>query len=161
MDDDRDFASYYSSVSDAHLLEIAEGWDLLFDDAKEALRSEYLRRGLDRDFETVLHRAITEPANDIDYRNLVTIRQYRDLSEAIVARCAIESAGIFCFLKDENFVRLDWQMSNLIGGIRLQVAASDVSAAEAVLALPIPETIASPDEPYTRSHYVLNATPSI
>ena len=57
----------------------------------------------------------------------------------------IESAGIFCFLKDENLVRLDWQMSNLIGGIRLQVSAADVEAAEAVLAQPIPETIVIAD----------------
>jgi hypothetical protein len=54
-----------------------------------------------------------------EYRDLVTLRRYRDLSEAIVARAVVESAGIYCFLKDENFVRLDWQMSNLLGGIRL------------------------------------------
>jgi Putative prokaryotic signal transducing protein len=76
-----------------------------------------------------------------EYRELVTLRRYRDLSEAIIARGAIESAGIFCFLKDENTVRLDWQISNMIGGIRLQVTAADVEAAEAVLASPIPNSI--------------------
>ncbi|CAN5678463.1 hypothetical protein BH10ACI4_BH10ACI4_03540 [soil metagenome] len=77
----------------------------------------------------------------LEFRDLVTLRQYRDLSEAIIARGAIESAGIFCFLKDENLVRLDWQLSNMIGGIRLQVGSADVQAAEAVLAQPIPEAI--------------------
>jgi Putative prokaryotic signal transducing protein len=81
------------------------------------------------------------------YRNLVTIRRYRDLSEAIVARGVVESAGIFCFLKDENLIRLDWQVSNMIGGIRLQVAAEDVEAAEAVLAQPVPDSISIPDQP--------------
>ena len=63
-------------------------------------------------------------------------------SEAIVARSLVESAGIFCFLKDENLVRLDWQVSNFIGGIRLQVAAEDASAANDLLDQPIPHTIA-------------------
>jgi hypothetical protein len=84
---------------------------------------------------------------EAEFRDLVTLRQYRDLSEAIIARGVIESAGIFCFLKDENLVRLDWQMSNMIGGIRLQVGSADVEAAEAVLAQPIPDTIEFPDQP--------------
>ena len=66
----------------------------------------------------------------------------------LVARAVIESAGIFCFLKDENLVRLDWQVSNFIGGIRLQVAAADVEAAEAILSQPVPERPSSiPDQP--------------
>ncbi|MCU1320685.1 MAG: hypothetical protein JWM43_334 [Acidobacteriaceae bacterium] len=78
---------------------------------------------------------------EAEFRDLVTLRRYRDLSEAIIARGVIESAGIFCFLKDENLARLDWQMSNMIGGIRLQVGSADVEAAEAILAQPIPDSI--------------------
>lgn len=81
------------------------------------------------------------------YRDLVTIRRYRDLSEAIVGRGVLESAGIFCFLKDENFVRLDWQMSNLIGGISLQVPREEVETSEAILQQPVPEVISLPDQP--------------
>jgi hypothetical protein len=69
---------------------------------------------------------------------LVSIRRYRDLSEAIVARSLIESTGIFCFLQDENFARLKWQASNLIGGIRLQVPDEDAEAAIEILDQPIP-----------------------
>jgi hypothetical protein len=54
---------------------------------------------------------------------LVTIRHYRDLSEAIVARSLLESCGIDAYLGDENLVRLAWQLSNLVGGIGLQVGA--------------------------------------
>jgi hypothetical protein len=50
---------------------------------------------------------------------LTTIRRCRDLSEAIVARSLLESSGIDVNLCDENLVRLDWQVSNFIGGIRL------------------------------------------
>ncbi len=81
------------------------------------------------------------PEDMVAYRDLVTVRRYRDLSEAIIARAVVESAGIFCFLKDENYIRLDWQMSNLIGGIRLQVAPEDVQSAEEILSQPVPDNI--------------------
>jgi hypothetical protein len=135
------FAEYYRSLSDSELLEIADDWHSLIEDAKSCLQSEVARRGLAFDPTVSKDRDEVE----VQYRDLVTIRRYRDLSEAIVARAVVESAGIFCFLKDENLVRLDWQMSNLIGGIRLQVAAADVEAAEAVLEQPVPETITLPD----------------
>jgi hypothetical protein len=72
---------------------------------------------------------------------LTTIRRYRDLSEAIVARCLLESSGIEVDLRDENLVRLDWQVSNFIGGIRLQVESEDASDATAILDSPVPSTI--------------------
>jgi hypothetical protein len=83
---------------------------------------------------------------------LITIRRYRDLSEAIVARCLLESAGIEVDLCDENLIRLDWQVSNFIGGLRLQVQESDASDAVAILDAPIPETIeySEEDSPYTQ-----------
>ena len=136
-----DFPTYYRSLNDAELLDIAADWHSLILEAQTALRSELTRRDLD---------FVEPPVPDEDsvgYRDLVTLRQYRDLSEAIVARAVLESAGIYCFLKDENFVRLDWQMSNLIGGIRLQVPAADAEAASAVLSQPIPESISVVDEP--------------
>jgi hypothetical protein len=71
---------------------------------------------------------------------LTTIRRYRDLSEAIVARCLLETCEIDAHLCDENLIRLDWQVSNYIGGIRLQVSAEDESDAIAILDSPIPET---------------------
>ncbi len=79
--------------------------------------------------------------------NVTTIRQYRDQAEAIIARSVLESAGIGCYLRGENTIRTDWLWSNLMGGIRLQVAAEDVEAAEAVLSQPIPESISVPGEP--------------
>jgi hypothetical protein len=56
---------------------------------------------------------------------LVIIKRYRELSEAIVARSLLESAGIVVALCDENLVRLDWEISNFIRGIRLQVDSED------------------------------------
>jgi hypothetical protein len=135
------FADLYSSMSELELRELAADWHDLTNEAQVALESEFVSRGLE------FVEPPPPPSDVAEYRDLVTIRRYRDLSEAIVARAVIESAGIFCFLKDENLVRLDWQMSNLLGGIRLQVGAADVEAAEAVLAQPIPNSIDIPDQP--------------
>jgi hypothetical protein len=122
-------------MSESELLGIATSYDSLTDAAQTALRAEFARRHLEP---PIIEESDEEPA----LRNLVTIRRYRDLSEAIVARSLVESAGIFCFLKDENLVRLDWQVSNFIGGIRLQVAAEDAVAANERIGQPIPHTIA-------------------
>ena len=72
---------------------------------------------------------------------LVTIKRYRDLSEAIVARSLLESAGIATDLCDENLVRLDWQISNFIGGIRLRVNNEDELEATEILNSPLPDSI--------------------
>ena len=140
---EQNFVEYYRSQSESELLKIAEDWSSLTDEAKLALQAELTERKIE--FPEPL---LSENGDPSDlYRDLITIRRYRDLSEAIVARGVIESAGIFCFLKDENFVRLDWQMSNLIGGISLQVSKEDVEAAEAILQQPAPEEIPLPDQP--------------
>jgi hypothetical protein len=139
---DEDFATYYRSLNEAELQHLAANWHTLVPEAQAALRSEFSRRDLD-----FIEPPPVPDEDPVGYRDLVTLRQYRDLSEAIVARGVVESAGIFCVLKDENFVRLDWQMSNLIGGIRLQVPSDDAEAALAVLSQPIPESIAVAEEP--------------
>jgi hypothetical protein len=72
---------------------------------------------------------------------LTTIRRYRDLSEAIVARSLLQSSGIDAHLCDENLIRLDWQISNFIGGLRLQVETVDETDAIALLDAPIPDII--------------------
>ena len=136
------FADLYRSMSELELNELLADVYSLVPEAKNALAAEFAIRGLD--FTEPLLSGEDAPT---EFRDLVTIRRYRDLSEAIVARAVIESAGIFCFLKDENLVRLDWQVSNFIGGIRLQVSANDVPSAEAILAQPIPEEINIPDQP--------------
>ena len=41
-------------------------------------------------------------------RVLTTIRQYRDLPEALIARCRLESCGVSCILADENVIRMNW-----------------------------------------------------
>jgi Putative prokaryotic signal transducing protein len=70
--------------------------------------------------------------------SLVTLHHFRDTPEALLAKGKLESAGIECLLADGNLVRMDWLLSNAIGGIRLQVHQQDLESARAVLEEPIP-----------------------
>ncbi len=67
---------------------------------------------------------------------LVTISVFVSLSEAQFAKGMLESAGIECFLMDENMVRLDWFLVNMLGGIKLMVAEHDAEAANALINRP-------------------------
>src|SRR5258708_20476749 len=75
----------------------------------EALDDELARRDLE-----LLEEEASENREELELRELVTIRQFRDLPEALLAKGSLESAGIECFLADENLGRLDWFISNLI-----------------------------------------------
>lgn len=68
-----------------------------------------------------------------EFRELVTIGKYRDLPEALLAKGSLESAGIECFLSDDNVVRMDWFWSNLMGGVKLNVRTEDADAALEIL----------------------------
>ncbi len=62
--------------------------------------------------------------------DLVTIRQFGDTSEALLAQGCLASAGIECFLADLNIARVDWPLTR---GIRLQVHPEDAESAMALL----------------------------
>jgi hypothetical protein len=64
---------------------------------------------------------------------LVTIASFRDLPQALLAKGALDSTGIPCFLANENIVRLDWLLASAVGGIRLQVPEGDAEKALEVL----------------------------
>lgn len=126
----------YRSYSEQELLEIALTYDSLTEQAQTALRAEFERRGLDPP------EIPDEPSAPVaEFQKIITVRQYRELADALAARGALESAGIACFLRDENVVRMDWVWSNLLGGIRLQVREEDRDSAIAILSEPIPESI--------------------
>ena len=52
------------------------------------------------------------------------------MSEALLAKGYLESAGIECFLADANIARLEWPLSR---GMRLQVSPIDAEAAVELL----------------------------
>jgi hypothetical protein len=57
---------------------------------------------------------------------LVTIRRFGNLSEALLAKGCLESAGIECFLADANMA---WMDSPVVRGMRLQVSPDDAASA--------------------------------
>lgn len=120
-------------MSEMQLMDLAREYDSLVDVAQSALRSEFARRGLEPPLIEE-----EEPIADDAEAALVTVARYRDMPEAFVARAVLEEAGIKCLLRDENTVRMEWFWSNLIGGMRLQVAARDEAAARELLSQPMP-----------------------
>lgn len=65
---------------------------------------------------------------------LVTIAAFDLLGRAHLARMVLEEEGIPVMLADENTVSTDWLLSNAVGGIKVQVYASDVERAKRLLA---------------------------
>jgi hypothetical protein len=128
-------AGVYSAMSDEELGEIAESGDELSAVAHEALQAEVARRGLKIE--------LAQPRGEdvFEFNQTVTLRQFRDLPEALLAKGSVESAGINAYLVDDNMIRMDWFISNLLGGIKLNVRPEDAEAASEILNQPIPETL--------------------
>src|SRR5215469_13713826 len=98
-------AEVYASLTDDELRRLAaEAWSLT-EPGKEALQGELGRRSLQAELVTIPPPTIAPP-------NLVTVRAFRDNSEALLAQAALESAGVESFLIDENTIRMDWLWSN-------------------------------------------------
>jgi hypothetical protein len=125
-------AANYAGMTDGELLRLARHPDSLTDLAWDALEDELDRRHLEIS-------ADPPPRQQLEISQLVTIRQFRDLPEALLAKGSLESSGIECFLADENLVRLDWFISNFIGGVKLKVRPADVGNAQQLLDEPILE----------------------
>jgi hypothetical protein len=120
-------------MTDGELLRLAGDPESLTAAAWEALENEMDRRRLELPADS------PQPREEIDFRTLVTIRQFRDLPEALLAKGSLESAGIPCFLRDDNLVRLDWFISNFVGGVKLCVKSEDAENARQLLDEPILE----------------------
>ncbi len=141
QEDERErLARLYSAMSDAELDQLDAQAHTLTTPARQALEAELDRREL--------HFARTQPptgpgsapADSLQLQNLKTVRQFRDLPEALLAKGLLESAGVPCSLADANIVRMDWFISNFVGGVKLQVQPEDERIALDVLAQPIPDT---------------------
>jgi hypothetical protein len=149
---------FYRSQLDGELEKIAKQAYELTEIAREELRAELTRRNLTA--QLVEHApapikpfAAPEPGDPppelppqelvdseggFEHRALITIRRYLWLSDALLAKGGLDSAGIDSVLTDTNIIGLDWLWSNLMGGIRLKVSPEDVAEADQILKQPIP-----------------------
>jgi hypothetical protein len=127
-------ARLYGGMSEAELKNLAEEATSLTETGKELLRAELARRGLEFDL------AMVDTATpEVPSRDIVTLRQFRDMPDALLAKGFLESAGVESFLVDETTIRMDWLWSNLLGGIKLCVDAKDAEEAALMLSQEIPE----------------------
>jgi len=132
----RNLAANYAAMTDGELLKLVRNAESLTELAWEVLEDELERRNIDFPDDEENH---SPDRQRMELRELVTVRQFRDLPEALLAKGSLESAGIECFLADENLVRLDWFISNFVGGVKLNVHAEDEANARKLLDEPILE----------------------
>src|SRR5712691_9722613 len=75
------------------------------------------------------------------YQNerFIVLRRFRDMPDAFLFGSILDSAGIECYLADENTIRMDWFWSNLLGRIKLCVRKRDAESASSLLEQGVPE----------------------
>jgi hypothetical protein len=133
-DDAQNLAQRYAQMSDEELQLISSQQFDLTEAAQSALRAELERRGMAQALQGM---GGPPPGHDeVEFQDLVTVRRFRELSEALIAKGSLESAGIECHLVDDNMVRIF--VSTFTGGVRLQVKPEDLAAATAILDEPAP-----------------------
>jgi hypothetical protein len=119
----------YAQMTDEQLQELAKDRSSLTDPAGQMLSAEMARREIPPSEEA----APPPESPDIELLDLVILRQFRDLPDATLARGILEAAGIETFFADDNIVRMDWFISNAVGGIKLKVKREDLEAANLIL----------------------------
>jgi hypothetical protein len=130
-------AALYAGMEDTELAEIVADASSLTEIARQVLRAEMARRGMEPlpEIATLKTSHVRDPIPPAP----VMIRRYRDLPEASIAKSILDSSEIENYLADDNLVRLDWFYSNLIGGIKLFVRQQDVEEANNLLDQGVPE----------------------
>ena len=130
-------AKLYAAMSDGELEAVAADSAELTEVARQVLTDELARR---RPEEVTVSNPGDGPERDsVELADVVSIRQFRDLHEALLAKGVLDSAEIESFLVDDNMIRMDWFWSNLVGGIKLCVKQEDAEAALDLLEQSIPE----------------------
>ena len=131
-------AALYAGMTDGELQLLAHDFSSLSFEGQEALEEEFRRRDLTPEVDLYA----PDPGQDVlEWDDLVILRQFRDLPEALLAKGSLESSGIEAFLVDDNMVRTDWFISNLLGGVKLCVRSQDEDAALDVLMQPAPANL--------------------
>jgi len=141
MPSERDrLAENYRTLLDGELIKLSRQSYELTEEARTLLAEEIQRRGLDPNAELPEDASIEiAPEFEEKLEDLVVLRKFRDFPEAMIAKGSLDSAGIGCFLLDENIIRMDWFYSQLLGGLKLAVRQGDAEAALEVLQQPIPD----------------------
>lgn len=125
-----DLIDRYRGMSDGELDLLAQDIHELTAGAQQALQSELARRGIN--VPDISH-------GQWESERPVVVASFLNLHEALLAKGQLDSAGLATSLVDDNMVRIDWFISNLLGGVKLAVPPADADIAREILAQPIPE----------------------
>jgi hypothetical protein len=81
------------------------------------------------------------PITESEYQNqrFTVLRRFRDMPDAFLFGSILDSAGIECYLADENLIRMDWFWCDFLGRIKLCVRKADADAASSLLDQGVPE----------------------
>ena len=123
-------ATLYADMADGELEKLADEAAALGHEAKEALKSELARRRLEI---RLANPDSQETAGGEKSPQVVTLRRYTNLQQALLAKSVLDSAGVECFLADQNVIGLT-ALYQALGCIKLLVRQEDASAAENLLA---------------------------
>jgi hypothetical protein len=135
-DDIQILAQRYAEMSNEELQLISSQQSDLTVVAQNALRLELTRRGMAQAMEG---QASPPGRDEVEFQDLVTVRRFAELTEALVAKGSLESAGIECYLVDDNMVRIF--VPTFTEGVRLQVKPEDLVVATEILEEPAPENL--------------------
>lgn len=75
----------------------------------------------------------------------IAVASFSQPVEAHLARTKLESEGITCVVRDEYLVRVNWLLSNAVGGVKLMVPAWEADRAIEILR-PRPHLVVVADE---------------
>ena len=129
----------YAAMADGELEAIAADSTELTDVPRQALTDELARRRPEE--ATVAQTGAGRQRESVELADVVSIRQFRDLPEALLAKGALDSAEIESFLVDDNLVRMDFFGPNLVDPIKLCVKEEDAKAALDLLEQSSPEEL--------------------
>jgi len=135
----------YSHMTDGELQVLAEDMASLTSLARQVLDDEMARRELSPLEPDPSHPDPDGSQDETALRTMVTIRSFPDVMQAWLAKSSLESAGVECYLVDDNMVRLDWGMSIVLGGVKLRVKPEDAEDALVFLDQPVPEELGDDD----------------
>ena len=136
----RRLTELYRGMSDEELESVADDGKSLSDIARGALTAEIEARHLN-----ITVQPAETGSDELEQRDLVMIRKFGTLPEALVARGRLESAGIESVLYDDNMVRV--YVPTFVQGMRLMVDRENVEEAAAILDEPTEESVEAGYEP--------------
>lgn len=67
---------------------------------------------------------------------MITVATFSKPEDAPLLRLRLGAGGVDAYVQDENMVQMNWLYSDAIGGVRVQIAGTDLEAAREIVAAP-------------------------